>query len=219
MADIVPAILEQDLNSFEEKLAEVTKILQLKRVQIDISDGIFTPQKTVQLSELNLLSPVIFWEAHLMVQNPRNYLLDAKIAGFSLATVHFESMDKEEIPEIAGEIRNYKMIPALAVKPETPIEDIYEYLQHFDQVLIFSASLGFQGGEFIEETHQRVRKVKEHSKNVIIEVDGGIKLSNARRLVEDGADLLVVGSALTQEHENYSIGQNFERFEIEIKNK
>jgi ribulose-phosphate 3-epimerase len=218
MAEIVPAILEQDLNSFEAKITEIIKIPQLKRVQIDISDGIFTPTKTVQLSELDLLSPVLFWEAHLMVQNPRDYLLDAKIAGFNLVTIHFESVAKEMLSGLAEEIRNYKLAPALAVKPETPIENVYEYLQYFDQILIFSdANLGFQGGGFVEETHKRVQEVKKRAKNVIIEVDGGVKLSNARRLVDDGADLLAVGSALTAERESYSISQNFERFEIEIK--
>jgi ribulose-phosphate 3-epimerase len=219
MAEIVPAILEHDLTAFEGRMIEILKIPQLKRVQVDISDGLFEPNKTIQINELDILSPAFTWEVHLMVQNPRDYLLDAKIAGFSVAIVHFEAMQPESISEIVEEIRNYKLVPVVALNPETPVESIFPYLQLFEYIQLMSIHPGFQGTKFLEETYDRVRKMKNHSKNVIIEVDGGIKLNNARKLRDCGADLLVVGSGLLDNSEQGTVVQKFERFEIEIKTK
>ncbi len=202
MPKVVPSILEETLEGFDAKLAEVLKINDLERVQIDFSDGEFTSHKTISVSDLDVLNPAYVWEAHLMVKNPRAHFFDCKIAGFNCIIFHFEAIaDKEKLTVLVDELKSYKIEAGLAINPETEIEQIYPYLHLFEQILIMSVHPGYQGQEFIESSFQKIEKLRKEAKNVIIEVDGAVKLDNAQRISELGADLLVVGSALFEKHE------------------
>ncbi len=214
MALIVPAILEDTPEAFVKKLALVSKISDVKRIQIDFSDGLFTPRKTIQPGELDVLNPVFEWEAHLMVEKPTQYFFDCKLAGFTTIVVHFESViDKGQFKDLVNELRDLKVSPGLAIKPDTEVEDILEVAALFDQVLVLGVNPGYQGQEMDEAVPEKVRKLRNSMKNVIIEVDGGVKFSNLKNLSEAGTDLFVVGSALFDPGQNdKSPVQNFEQF-------
>lgn len=207
---IVPAILESNPDIFADKLAAILSIPELKRIQIDISDGIFTSVKTLQLNELDILNPLYQWEAHLMVNNPEEYFLDAKIAGFNCLMVHFESLEKDQLKDISEKIKELKMSAGLAVKLSTPIAKIFEYVDSFEQVLILGVNPGFQGQKISPEIFERIKSLKKSVKNVKIEVDGGVDFANVAELTLAGAEILVAGSAIFSTTEGQSPSQNFE---------
>lgn len=212
MPTIVPAILEDNIDDFLDKQSEIFKIAGLQRIQIDISDGKYTPRTTLALSDLDVLNPAYEWEAHLMVENPQAYFFDAKLLGFNTVIFHFEAVeDKSKLSEYAEELRSYKIRPGLAINPETLVEEIFPYLEFFDQIQILGVQPGYQGQEQAVNTVDKVQKLKKHLKNAIIEVDGSVNSGNIVSLLEAGADLLVVGSALYSE--GLSPAQNFEKLE------
>ena len=199
MAIIVPAILEDSVEKFNDKLAEVLVFPELKRAQIDVSDGKFTLRRTVQLSEIDVLSPVVEWEAHLMVESPEEHFLDAKIAGISTVVIHLESPGvKDRLPQLVAKLNEYKMKAALAIKPETSIDEAVLNAELFDHILLLEVHPGYQGQQMDSATIERIRTLRDREKNVIIEVDGGVKSANAKELAAAGADLLVVGSAINE---------------------
>lgn len=217
MAVIIPAILEDNIDSFNQKIAAVLQIPNLERIQIDISDGEFTPKKTVQFSEMDVLNPAYFWEAHLMVNKPRDYFFDAKLAGINSVIVHFESLDKKDIAKLVQDIKDLRLGFGLGITLATDIEDILPYAQEFEQILILGVNPGFQGQEIDPAIFDKVKKLKSELKNVKIEVDGGVKVQNALQLANVGADMLVVGSAVFAADKGYSPAQNFEEFEKALK--
>lgn len=215
MAEIVPSILEETIERFASKQSAVFKFPGLNRIQIDFADGVFTDRKLIPPSDLDLLNPIYHWEAHLMVQRPEEYLFDCKIAGFSTIIVHCEVFSNQQQAErLAQEIRKLKMTPAIAVKLDTDLEKLKPLVRFYDQVLFLAVHPGFQGGQFAENTYSRVKTLRSWGVNVKIEVDGGVKLEQVERLVQEQVDYIVVGSALFDMSGNIlSPTENYERFD------
>lgn len=215
MAVIVPAILETDHDKFLNKLDQICKIPELRRVQIDISDGKFTTVKTVGLNEIEVLNPVYEWEAHLMVENPQDYFFDLKLLGFNCVIFHFEAVEnKNDLNKLVEQIHELKMTAGIAIRKETKVEDVLPYLNIFDQILLLEVTPGHQGEQMAQDTMARIEKLKNDSKNRIIEVDGGVHLDNVRALGQAGANLLVVGSGLYENDATPS--ENFEKLSINL---
>ncbi len=197
MAVIVPSILEDTVEAFHEKVESILKIPAVERIQVDVSDGKFTPRTTVHVADIEPLNPAYTWELHLMCENPEEYFLDAKIAGFNTVLFPFEAAaGREQLATLVGKLRSMKIEPGLSVNPQTPVEEIETCLDLFGQVVLLSVEPGYQGQQFIEQTLEKIVKLRHSQKNVTIEVDGGINSSTARRAAQAGADYLVVGSAL-----------------------
>lgn len=220
MAEIIPAILEENWDKFSSRLSELLKIPDVKTLQVDFSDGKFTPHTTMAIGELDLLNPAYKWEAHIMANDPRSYFFDAKLVGFTHLIFHFEAAgSQKEAMAMADEIEELKMAPVLAINPETNPEEISGLLERFSQVLVLGVHPGYQGAEFVPETVEKVAKLRAMSKDVIIEVDGGVKTANIGAIAAAGADKFVIGSALYEGSPDITPAQNFEKFALEIKNK
>jgi ribulose-phosphate 3-epimerase len=211
MLEIVPAILEADTEAFRKRFFEIGQVSDVKRIQVDFADGIFVSNQTFMPADLESLDQRYKWEAHLMVQNPERYVNEVKSAGFNSVIVHYEAAD--DLKALAEKIREIRLESLLAINPNTEVEAIAEHLHLFDGVVVMSVVPGHQGGEFLEGTFEKLEKLKKDSENLIIEVDGGIKLEHVLKLKELGADRLVVGSALLEG----DFKHNFERFETEIQ--
>ncbi len=197
MAIVVPAILEDDWDSFKNRLEVITKIPGVKKIQVDFSDGLFTEHKDLQISELDILNPAFEWEAHLMVKDPKAYFFDAKLVGFKTVLFHYEAIaDKSELNALAEELVSLKLTPGLVINPETKISEIIPYLDSFKQVTVMGIEPGEKGQPELPGTLERVKELRKAYKNGILEVDGGVKISNIKELSAAGADLLIANSAL-----------------------
>src|SRR3989338_2089969 len=121
MAIIVPAILEKTVDGFKNKLALIAKLPDIQRIQVDFCDGKFVPNVTLPITEIDPLNPAFIWEAHLMVEEPVDFL-DYQISGFSVVIVHYEAFkDKTTIFSTLREIKKLRLKVGLALNPETSV--------------------------------------------------------------------------------------------------
>lgn len=210
---IIPAILEKTPQAFAEKIAKIQTLPKIKTVQVDFADGKFVENQTLSIHEfadIGHLPKKYTWEAHLMIENPANFE-DYKNAGFNTIIVHYEAFSSEiHLEEALEAITKLGLTPAIAINPETAVTILRYFTDTIHQFTIMSVHPGSQGGEFIAETYDRVKELRELAPNATIEVDGGVKAVNAAALIHSGADYLAVGSAL---FETENIKQNYQNIE------
>lgn len=174
---------------------------------IDVMDGKFVEKNTdaemyefsntiKQISNLPL-------DVHLMVDNVKEYI--DKYASFEplYITIHYEACkDKKEVRELLKYIQENNIRCGLSIKPNTKVEEIYEFLPDISLFLIMSVEPGKGGQKFMPEALERIKTlseyIKENNLDTYIEVDGGINKTNIKSVVEAGADILVVGSAIIE---------------------
>jgi ribulose-phosphate 3-epimerase len=198
MATIVPAILEQDKKAFEDRVFALTRLPGVERIQVDFCDGKFVENTTLEVQDIEPLNPAFHWEAHVMANAPESFL-DYRIAGFKTVIVHYEAYPNAvALEQAVDEIISHGLVPGIAVNPETPLEGLAHYAGKVSHFTILSVHPGKQGQPFLVETFDRLKSLRELIPNGIIEVDGGVSLDNAKRLVADGADYLIAGSHLLQ---------------------
>jgi len=196
MAIIVPAILEPDRQSLEDKIFQVTRITGVERIQVDFADGEFVSGKTLSVNEVDPLNPAFQWEAHLMVRQPQNFL-DYQIAGFSTVILHYEAFAKEEdVDNAAGEIKKLGMKPALAINPESPVSVLRYFGDTIHDFTLLGVNPGSQGAPFLPQTVARAAELKSLVPNAILEVDGGISSRTIGLFLGAKVDSFVVGSGL-----------------------
>ena len=198
MSKLVPSILETTKEGFQNTYYQETKLPGVERIQVDFGDGVFVPNKILPIEEIDVLSPAVHWEAHLMIEEPRDFL-DYQICGFKTIIVHYEAFKKEaDLLAAISAIKNAGMEPAVCLKNETPVKiakDLSGQINHFQ---LMSVNPGFQGTPFLENTYERVAELRSLLPNAIIEVDGGINMGNVRKLSLSGADLMILGSSITK---------------------
>lgn len=199
MAEIVPAILTNDISDFRKKYAELFALSHyFTKIHIDFIDDVFIRNKTVMPKDLSFLksSPLTLM-AHFMTMSPHEYFQDAKEAGFSWVIVHFEAYKQEaEINEAIRLAHALQLKIGLAINPETPLFMSGKFLTKVDLVQLMGIHPGFQNRPFMPTTIEKIRELRALSKHVIISVDGGVKVGIARQCVKAGADILVAGSAI-----------------------
>ena len=196
MAMIIPAILERTKEGFLEKVSRVVKLPGLERVQVDFGDGKFVENKLLPPAEMDTLNPAFEWEAHLMVEAPKDFL-DYQICGFKTIIVHFEAYPSAaELKKALADIKGLGFKTCVAVNPGTKISVLKNI--NADQYLIMSVVPGKQGQQFIEKTLERIVELKKLKPHAIIEVDGGVTEANIKQIKNVGADLICVGSALVK---------------------
>ena len=167
---------------------------------LDIMDGIFVPNISygfpiVEAIAQKAVKPL---DAHLMIVHPEKYVDRFAKIGVDMLSFHLNAV--EDPSEVLLQIRSLGMKPGLAINPDIPVESLYPYLGQCDFVLLMSVFAGFGGQKFIETTYDRLSALKAEIDRLglhcHIQVDGGVSASNARRLIECGADILVAGSAV-----------------------
>ena len=196
---IAPSLLSADFTNLEREI----KMLNNSKadwVHIDVMDGVFVPNLTIGLPVISQIKnhsqkPL---DVHLMIIQPERYITQFKHAGSDILTVHYEACS--HLHKTIDEIKSLGMKAGVSLNPHTPVhllEDIVEYL---DMILIMSVNPGFGGQTFIENTYKKVSQAKElilkHHSKAIIEVDGGVDLSNAAKLVKAGTSVLVSGNSI-----------------------
>jgi len=199
MTEISPAILTNDISDFRKKYSELFAMSHFfQTLHVDFSDGEFVKGKTILPHDVPFLKSAPFnLMAHFMTYRPQRYFWDAKKAGFNSVIVHFEAIDTaDELEHVIDHAKSMGFQVGLAVSPETPLHSLGKFIAKVAIIQLMGIHPGAQGREFMPETYARVRELRNLSKNVIIIVDGGVKVGIAHNLAKDGADILVAGSAI-----------------------
>ncbi|KXG75991.1 ribulose-phosphate 3-epimerase [Thermotalea metallivorans] len=199
MVKIAPSILSAN---FANLLEDIKKVEQagVDLLHMDVMDGHFVPNITIGPLVLESLKGKtrLPFDVHLMIENPDRYISDFVKAGADIITVHVEAC--HHIHRTVQSIKAHGIKAAVSLNPGTPLNSIEYILADLDMVLIMSVNPGFGGQKFIPSALEKIRFLKQmiHEKNLAIdiEVDGGIKLDNAREVVQAGANILVAGSAI-----------------------
>ena len=200
MGIIAPSILSADYMNFERDLT-MTKEMGAKWLHVDIMDGIFVPNITFGPGVVKGMRKVsdLVLDVHLMIDRPLRYVKHFCEAGADYLTIHVEADTPENTMEAIRQIRGFGVKPGIVVKPNTPAEAIAEYLPLVDMVLVMTVEPGFGGQKFMADMMPKVKKLREMLDEVNpschLEVDGGVDLTTCVTCKENGADVLVAGSA------------------------
>lgn len=199
----------------EDNLVNYVKELQsygADFMHMDVMDGKFVSNSCLNpelVFDVNNNS-VIPLDVHLMVENPRNNILNYINAGANIITIHYESYKNiTNLLEDVAIVRNTNTLVGISINPDTDISAIAHILKLFDLVLIMSVVPGKSGQKFIESSLDKIKSLKkmitDAGLNTIIEVDGGVNMDNAKDVVKAGADILVMGSALYKAEDRKSV--------------
>ena len=199
MIKIAPSILSAD---FARLLQDVKNVENAgcEYLHIDVMDGHFVPNITLGPNVVKSLRKDVnmVFDAHLMIENPDNYIKDFVDAGCDIIVVHEEACT--HLHRTIQNIKSHNVKAGVALNPATPIENIKYVLKDLDMVLIMTVNPGFGGQSFIDGMVDKIKEVKslidEQGLNIDIQVDGGIKPSNVDRVVKAGANVIVAGSAI-----------------------
>ncbi len=199
MIKIAPSILSADFTRLGEQVSAV-EAAGADRVQIDVMDGRFVPNITFGALAVESLRPLtrLTLEAHLMVEPPEDFIEEFARAGADTIIVHQEA--SPHLHRAIQHIHSLGKKAGVAINPATPAVLISEVLGNVELVLVMTVNPGFGGQVFIPETLGKIRQVRDaiqqRSLECEVEVDGGINVETAPRVVEAGADVLVAGSAV-----------------------
>lgn len=199
MINIAPSILSADFS----KLGEDIKTIEAAKgdmIHIDVMDGRFVPNISFGVPIIKCIRDItdLPFDVHLMIEEPSRYIKSFVDAGADIITVHIEA--DRHIDRTINYIKSLGAKASVALNPATPVNQIEQIFEMLDMVLLMSVNPGFGGQKFIGYTYDKIRKVKkladELNPDIMIEVDGGVDLSNIKSIVEAGANVLVAGSSV-----------------------
>lgn len=205
MIGLVPSILSADFTRLGEQVREA-EAAGAQRIQVDVMDGHFVPNITMgpMVVEAVRRCTRLPLEAHLMITNPEQYIEDFAQAGADVIIVHQEV--SPHLHRIIQQIKTAGKMAAVALTPSTPVFMLADILSLLDMVLIMTVNPGFGGQEFIAEMLPKIAHLRQvitqRGLHCDIEVDGGIHEGTVPLVVKAGANLLVAGSAVYNQHES-----------------
>lgn len=198
MIQIAPSMLAADFLHLEKDVELVNEHADL--FHLDIMDGVFVPNLSYGFPVVEAIAkkarkPL---DTHLMIIEPENYVERFVKAGSAMVSFHLNATKDPDA--VLSQIRSLGAKAGLAINPDIPVESLFPHLKNCDYVLLMSVFAGFGGQKFIEATYERVRTLKaelaKQGLEIPIEVDGGVSATNAKALVDAGAEMLVAGSAV-----------------------
>ncbi|MDE6880926.1 MAG: ribulose-phosphate 3-epimerase [Oscillospiraceae bacterium] len=199
MVKIAPSILSADFANLEQ---EVRRAAGADYIHVDVMDGLFVPNITVGIPVVRSLRAVtdLPLDVHLMIDRPIRYVERFCEAGADIVTVHAEADGEENIRRCLELIRAQGKRAGLALRPKTPARMALSLLDKCDLVLVMTVEPGFGGQKFMPETMPKLRQLRvwldQWQLATELEVDGGIDLASSKTAVENGATVLVAGSAV-----------------------
>lgn len=199
MALISPSILAADFLNLR-KDCEWLNSSKADWYHLDIMDGLFVPNISYGMPVIQSIQSIARkpLDVHLMIEKPERYVQTFADLGAEILTVHWEA--SVHLHRTLHAIKQAGMKAGVALNPHTPVEFLSDIISDIDLLLVMSVNPGFGGQTFIENTYHKVEKAKnliqQKASQTLIEVDGGVNIYNAKKLIDAGADVLVAGSAI-----------------------
>ncbi len=199
MAMLAPSLLAADFSNLREDIYNVEKG-GADYLHLDVMDGIFVPNISFGVPVIESIRKItkLPFDTHLMVDRPERFIEDFVKAGSDIITVHQEATI--HLHRTIQLIKSFGVKAGVSLNPSTPVESLEYIMDDIDLILIMSVNPGFGGQSFIDTMKHKIKKTRDiidkKNYNIILEVDGGIKLKNARDIVNLGVDLVVAGSAI-----------------------
>ncbi len=199
MLKLLPSVLSADFANLERDLACI-KEAGVTQIHVDVMDGNFVPSISLGFPVIRSMRKVsdLFFDVHLMVEEPGRYLEETKAAGADRIGVHAEACC--HLHRTLQQIKALGCETCVVLNPATPLTALEYVLEDVDVVLLMTVNPGFGGQAYIPAMTEKIRQLRrmidERGLDVKIEIDGGVKLSNAKELIEAGAEYLVAGSSV-----------------------
>lgn len=199
MSRLAPSILAADFNRLGNQIQQIEQN-GIELLHIDVMDGMFVPSISFGMPLIASIRKEsrLFFDVHLMVQEPVRYIKEFVDTGADSLTVHVEACS--DVKETLQQIKAQNIKCGISLNPETPVDAVLPYLEFADLVLAMTVRPGFGGQKLIPETLEKVRFLTEIRKEkglcYQIEVDGGVHLGNLQSVISAGVDIIVAGTAV-----------------------
>lgn len=194
---VSPSLLSADFLHLSKDI-EMVNCSQADWFHLDIMDGVFVPNISYGLPVVSQIKKMATkpLDVHLMIVQPERYVEAFHKAGADILTVHYEACT--HLHRTIQQIKAQGMKAGVSLNPHTPVSLLEDVIEDIDVILLMSVNPGFGGQSFIEQTINKVDKLKklimESNSHTLIEIDGGVNFETGKRLVNAGADALVAGS-------------------------
>lgn len=216
MYKLAPSILAADLSCLNEEVSQVYKA-GAHELHIDVMDGMFVPSISFGIPVMKALrqKTEMFFDVHLMIEEPIRYIGDFADAGADGITVHAEAC--RHLSRTLQTIKKTGRRTGVSLNPATPLEVLSYILDDLDMVLLMSVNPGFGGQQFIPAIYDKIRSLRgmldeKGYQNIEIQVDGGVTAENAARIIAAGANILVAGTAVFKGNKNANVAMFKEVF-------
>ena len=196
---IAPSMLSADFSNLRSDI-EMINNSQAGWFHLDVMDGVFVPNISFGIPVIKAISKFARkpLDVHMMIVQPERYFEQFREAGANILTIHFEA--STHLHRSLQQIHDLGMQAGVVLNPHTPVALLEDIINETDIVLLMSVNPGFGGQKFIEQTYSKIQKLREliskSGSMSLIEIDGGVDLSNCKKLVNAGADILVAGNTV-----------------------